>query len=591
MLDKPPSLSVQVLEGALERPQVRGKFFFVGQEKFWVRGVTYGTFCPDESGTNYPSPEAVKSDFTAIKSAGLNSLRLYTIPPSWLLDLAAAQSLRVMIGLPWEQHIAFLDDKARVEDIIARIRGSVRQCAGHPSVLCYAVGNEIPASVVRWYGKRRIENFLARLCWVVKQEDPGALVTYVNYPTTEYLQLPFIDFLAFNVYLELREQLGAYLARLQNLAGERPLLLTEIGLDSRRHGEEAQATTLKWQIKTSFEKGCVGTFVFAWTDEWHRGGYDVEDWDFGLTTRDRQAKPALAGVVGAFEDVPFPRDRRWPRISVVVCSYNGAATIEETLIALRKLTYQEYEIIVVDDGSTDATADIARKYGVSLIQSENEGLSNARNLGMAAATGEIIAYIDDDAYPDADWLKFLAASFMNSDHAGIGGPNIAPSVDGLIGEGIAHAPGGPVHVLLSDEIAEHIPGCNMAFRSERLRAIGGFDPRFRVAGDDVDICWRLQERGWTLGFSPSVVVWHHRRKSIRAYWKQQMGYARAEALLADKWPTRYNGAGHLKWSGRLYGKGIVDFFLVAQRCITEPGGVLSSNPFMSRPPASLCPCL
>ena len=125
---------------------------------------------------------------------------------------------------------------------------------------------------------------------------------------------------------------------------------------------------------------------------------------------------------------------------------------------------------------------------------------------------------------------------------------------------IAHAPGGPVHVLLSDEIAEHIPGCNMAYRLDRLQAIGGFDVRFKVAGDDVDICWRLQERGWTLGFSPAAVVWHHRRRSIRAYWKQQKGYAQAEALLADKWPQQYNGAGHLIWNGRLYGRGIVRFF-------------------------------
>ena len=179
----------------------------MGEEKLWVRGVTYGTFRPDESGANYPSPEVVEKDFSAIKSAGLNALRLYTVPPTWLLDLAAANGLWVMIGLPWEQHIAFLDDKARVKDIIARIRQYVRQCSGHPAVLCYAVGNEIPASVVRWYGKRRIQNFLAQLCRNVKRDDPGALVTYVNYPTTEYLDLPFVDFLAFNVYLESREQL------------------------------------------------------------------------------------------------------------------------------------------------------------------------------------------------------------------------------------------------------------------------------------------------------------------------------------------------------------------------------------------------
>ena len=109
------SISSQLMtDGTLERPHVRGKFLFVGEEKFWVRGVTYGTFRPDESGANYPSPDVVERDFTAIRNAGLNSVRVYTVPPRWLLDLAAARGLRLMIGLPWEQHVAFLDDKARV---------------------------------------------------------------------------------------------------------------------------------------------------------------------------------------------------------------------------------------------------------------------------------------------------------------------------------------------------------------------------------------------------------------------------------------------------------------------------------------------
>ena len=245
-------------------------------------------------------------------------------------------------------------------------------------------------------------------------------------------------------------------------------------------------------------------------------------------------------------------------ISVVVCSCNGIRTIGETLAALENLDYPDYEIIVVDDGSTDQTSVIAGRYDVRLIRTENNGLSAARNLGMNAATGEIVAYIDDDAYPDPHWLTYLASAFMRTEHAGIGGPNIAPPGDGVIADCVANAPGGPVHVLLSDEVAEHIPGCNMAFRRERLMAIGGFDPRFRVAGDDVDICWRLQERGWTLGFAPTAVVWHHRRNSIKAYFKQQRGYAKAEALLADKWPGKYNSAGHVTWQGRLYGKGVVE---------------------------------
>ena len=76
---------------------------------------------------------------------------------------------------------------------------------------------------------------------------------------------------------------------------------------------------------------------------------------------------------------------------------------------------------------------------------------------------------------------------------------------------------------------------------------------FVSAGDDVDTCWRLQQKGWTLGFSPAAMVWHHRRNSIRQFWKQQLNYGRAEAMLERKWPDKYNGAGHLTWVGRVYG--------------------------------------
>jgi O-antigen biosynthesis protein len=236
----------------MRRPVVKGKFLFVDDEKFWVKGITYGTFRPDAHGDNFPPPSLVRSDMAAMVRAGLNSIRVYTVPPGWLLDLAQAYGLRVLIGLPWEQHIAFLDNPSQRERIVRTLRQAVRQCAGHQAVLGYAVGNEIPAPVVRWFGRGKIAAFLRELAGLIRQEDPGSLVTYVNFPTTEYLELNFIDFMSFNVYLETKDRLASYLARLQNLAGDRPLVLAEIGLDSRRNGEEAQAETLRWQIKTAF---------------------------------------------------------------------------------------------------------------------------------------------------------------------------------------------------------------------------------------------------------------------------------------------------------------------------------------------------
>ncbi|HVH71747.1 MAG TPA: glycosyltransferase, partial [Candidatus Dormibacteraeota bacterium] len=382
--------------------------------------------------------------------------------------------------------------------------------------------------------------------------------------STEYLELPFLDFFCFNVYLESQTDFAAYLARLHNLVGDRPLVMTEIGLDSKRNGEETQGRSLEWQLRSTFAGGSAGAFVFSWTDEWHRGGCEIEDWNFGLTRRDRSPKPALEIVQRVFRDVPFPRDVQWPRVSVVLCTHNGNRTIRETLRHLKKLDYPNFEVIVVDDGSTDGCADRVLEQGFRLIRTRNTGLGAARNTGLRAATGEIVAYIDDDAYPDPSWLKYLALAFQN-DFAGVGGPNIPPLGDGWIADCVANSPGGPIHVLLSDREAEHIPGCNMAFRKDALLEVGGFDEVFRVAGDDVDICWSLQRRGWKLGFSPAAVVWHHRRNSIRTYWKQQRGYGRAEALLEKKWPEKYNAGGQVSWAGKVYGNGFLTIFPRAGR--------------------------
>ena len=327
----------------------------------------------------------------------------------------------------------------------------------------------------------------------------------------------------------------------------------EIGLDSRRHGEDTQARVLDWQVRTAFARGCAGAFVFAWTDEWHAGGADMDEWNFGLTTRDRRPKPALAAVSEAFGQVPFPAELKWPRMSVIVCSCNGARTLRECCEGVSRLEYPDFEVIVVDDGSNDGTGKIGEEFGFRVISTDRQGLGSARNTGLDAATGEIVAYLDDDAYPDAHWLTYLATALETTSHAGAGGPNIPAPGDGPIAACVANAPGGPVHVLVSDTEAEHVPGCNAAFWKDSLLAIGGFDSRFRVAGDDVDVCWRLRERGLTVGFSPSAVVWHHRRSSVRAYWKQQRGYGEAEALLERKWPEKYNSAGHVRWSGRIYG--------------------------------------
>ncbi|MFZ5428332.1 MAG: glycosyltransferase [Thermodesulfobacteriota bacterium] len=545
-------------QSIFERPRVHGRFLFLGDKKFFIKGVTYGPFPENENGEPLPEPERVAEDFRLMRSIGVNTIRVYYVPPKWFLDTAARHGIHVMVGIPWPQHLCFLDQWEVKESIKDTMREAARACAGHPALLAYLIGNEIPSHIVRWSGAKKVEKFLAKLASIVRQEDPTGLVTYANYPSTEYLKLPFLDFLCFNVYLHDEDKFRPYVKRLQNVACDIPLVLSEFGMDSIRHGEQAQAEFLDWQVRASFEEGVSGTMVFAWTDEWYTGGHLIEDWKFGIVDADRKPKAAFEAVARAYNSPLPPLPPEQPMISVIVCAYNADSTMEGCLASFQHVEYPNFEVIVVDDGSTDKTGEISDRYAakfpfIHVIHQPNLGLSAARNVGMYAAKGDIIAYTDSDCYVDPHWLTYMAWAFRDKRFAAIGGPNLPPPEDNRTAACVAVSPGAPTHVLITDEIAEHIPGCNMAYRREALMETGGFDATYRAAGDDVDLCWRLMDMGHTIGFHAGMMVWHHRRNTVKAYLKQQKGYGRAEALLMPKHPQRFNELGNSRWAGRIYG--------------------------------------
>ncbi len=214
---------------------------------------------------------------------------------------------------------------------------------------------------------------------------------------------------------------------------------------------------------------------------------------------------------------------------------------------------------MIDDGSTDATPEIARDFPfVKYHRQDHAGLSAARNLGARLAQGAVLAFTDDDCVPDEDWLLHLAAAFEDETCAAAGGPNLPPLPRTRTEAVVAAAPGAPAHVLAGDLEAEHLPGCNLAIRKSALQAVGGFREEFTAAGDDVDVCWRLQAAGRKLCFVPSAVVWHHRRATVAAYLRQQRGYGFAEAQLIRRWPERFAWIGGARWRGAIYGNAGVD---------------------------------
>jgi len=541
-----------------ERVTVRSKFFFEGEKKFFVKGVTYAPFAPDSEGFQFGAKEQVARDLAVIRQTGANLIRIYTNPPRWFLDLCLENGLRVLFSIAWMEHVEFLNDSKVRSSVEKAVLDAVREHKGHHAIFGYLLGNEIPSSMVRWLGAKRVTEFLEHLVNIARHEDPRVLYSYASYPPTEYLLPQNVDFLTFNVYLHRREDFERYLARLQNLAEDKPLIMGEFGMDTIRHTEEEQAEMIGWHLDAVVRGGLAGTILYAWTDEWHRGGMEILDWAFGLVKRDRTPKKALSKVREFFDNrqsithhAPLPRV---PKVSVIVCSYNGGQTLEACLKSLKKIDYPDYEVVVVDDGSTDHTKEILSHHPwVNAIYQTNHGLSVARNVGAAAATGEIIAYTDSDCMADPDWLYYLVGTLLSGNYAGVGGPNISPPAQNWHQACVAAAPGGPSHVLLTDVVAEHIPGCNMAFYRWAFEKIGGFDPEYRKAGDDVDFCWRLQQEGEVIAFSPSAIVWHYRRFTLKAFRKQQEGYGEAESLLRFKHLVFFGPTGTAKWKGQVYG--------------------------------------
>lgn len=367
------------------RLSARGKYLYQNEQKFFARGVSYGPFAPNSLGESYPEPDRVAADFALISELGANLVRTYVIPPPWMFELAAQHELRLMAGISWPQHLTFLDSTAMMRDVRNTVQREITKLRQFKdAIFAYNIGNEIRSDIIRWHGPRAVSRFLAELCDIGKQLDPAGLFTYSNYPSAEYLELSFLDVICFNVYLHREADFRRYLTHLMAITGERPLVLSETGIDTIREGEQHQAELLSWQTRAVLELGLSGLVIFAFTDEWFRGGAAITDWAFGITTRERAPKPSFAAIKQIFRG-SLPPALAVPSASVIVPAYDAASTIAGCIESLKRQNYPDWEIIVVDDGSTDSTALIAESAGVRTLRLPHRGLAAARNAGLAAA--------------------------------------------------------------------------------------------------------------------------------------------------------------------------------------------------------------
>ena len=529
--------------------EARGKFFFSGDDKVLLKGVTYGPFAPDALGTQFPDWDTIARDLDLITELGANTLRTFTVPPRCVLDLAASRGVRVLVGIPWAEHVCFLDSKkvtAAHPTHGARTRW--RPCASHPAVAALHDRQRDPARhrplVRRAAGRRR--SFASSWAWS-RRSTRTTLVGYANFPSTEYLETEFTDFLAFNVYLHREPDFRRYLSRLHTLAGDRPLVLTEFGIDSMREGADEQAATLSWQVRTALEMGAAGTCVFSFTDEWFTGGHDVADWAFGLVDRERRRKPAFRAVQRWYASDGLPAAAGVPaRSPSSSARTTPSRPWRRASIRSRALRYPAFEVVVVDDGSTDRTGAIADSYeGFHVIHQENKGLCAARNVGMAA-----VARARSSPTPTRTAWSIPTGSTISSrrssSRARRGRRAELAAARGLVRRRVRRAsPGGPTTCCSTTRTPSTSRAATWPSEARCSRRSAASTRCTAPPGDDVDVCWRLQNRGYRIGFSPAAMVWHFRRNTVKAYIGQQRGYGKAEALLYFRHPHRFNALGYV----------------------------------------------
>ena len=210
-----------------------------------------------------------------------------------------------------------------------------------------------------------------------------------------------------------------------------------------------------------------------------------------------------------------------PTVSIVVNTYNRGAWLHDALRGLAGLDYPEFEVIVVNGPSTDTSAEVIARWGgaIKALTCAQANLAVSRNVGVAAAAGEIVAFIDDDAVPHPQWLRRLAARYVDPAVGAVGGFTVdntgtgwqmrkvlcdrfgnAHRVTDYFDERPLNRPGTPFYPSLL--------GTNSSFRASALRGIGGFDHAFAYLLDETDVCLRLVDAGWHVQFEPDALVWH-----------------------------------------------------------------------------------
>lgn len=252
-----------------------------------------------------------------------------------------------------------------------------------------------------------------------------------------------------------------------------------------------------------------------------------------------------------------------PFVSVIVTALNDETLIKDCLVSLLRMDYppERREILVVDNGSTDRTAEIVKSFPVRYIQEERRGRSYARNQGIEASNGEILAFTDPDCVVSTRWLHELVRAFEEDGVGGVGGevlpyPGKTPAEQYAFRR-VSHSQ----KWLINHPTRPFAHAPNIAFRQEVFQQTGLFDTRFPGGGwEDADLCWRFfRKTNFKLVHAPKAAVFHRYCTTAMDFFILHMRYGYGLALIFDKykgelswgWQQRlpaYRGLGKAAWT-------------------------------------------
>jgi GT2 family glycosyltransferase len=237
-----------------------------------------------------------------------------------------------------------------------------------------------------------------------------------------------------------------------------------------------------------------------------------------------------------------------PFVSVIVTALNNEELMKNCHVSLLQTVYppERREFIIVDNGSTDRTAEIIKSFPVQYLYERRRGVSYARNRGIEASIGEIVAFTDPDCVVSTVWLNELVNAFDEQDVGGVAGAIIPypgqTSAERYAARIRSHTQERP----MSHPLHPFAMTPNIAFRREVFQRIGYFDTRFPGGGwEDADLCWRFfRETNLKLKYPPRAVVFHRYRTTAKAFFIQHVRYGYGLAILF----TKYNE--EISWDWR-----------------------------------------